>query len=447
MNKQTFFLWLITFVSIGHFSIAQQSQHEILADYESGSFTVYKINEKGKFEEIKKKWPIQLSKTDGNTTGVLVKRAGILDENFKPDVPGYPAYYLFQAFRLTFQPNYVAYYTWDARRFLAKAKYVFVRAGGSLNLKPEELNAEISAYCKATFTQQTSARADVKDAKLAELAKYSIKGKEVAKIQVKLLNKPVSVAHFSPAIEYGVVATLKDGQIFKTKNLGGKMPWEDFSFKHTGASDTPSPARVDEDANDLAQDKIVLNVASKYNANIKASVSLNATYDIPVQVNHNGYWGGEAHKHRTVFQGIDGQNAGHAKHLTIKVATISHQQTGERVNKIEITDSYSGDVLARFKLTPTTNLIVNAKGGNGMDGNNGRESRPEGGNGGRGGNGGNVTVLKDASVGAFSITINNQGGKGGTGGKGHYAGRNGNSGTSGSDGTTTSKSSSVNLEF
>jgi hypothetical protein len=447
MNKKLFFLWLISLVSVSHLTLAQQSQHEILKDYESGSFSVFKINEKGKFEEIKKKWPIQLSKSDENTTGVLVKRAGILDENFKPDVPGYPAYYLFQTFRLTFQPNYVAYYTWDARRFQAKAKYVFVKVGSSLNLKPEELNAKVSAYCKATFTQQTSARADVKDAKLTELAKYSIKGKEVAKIEVKLLNKPSSVAHFSPAIEYGVIATLKDGQVFKTKNLGGKMPWDDFSFKHTGASDTPSPARVDEDANDLMQDKIVLNVASKYNANIKASASLNATYDMSVQVNHNGYWGGEAHKHRTVFQGIDGQNADHAKHLTIKVVTITHKQTGERVNKIEIINTFSGDVLARFKLTPNTNLIVNAKGGNGMNGNNGRESRPEGGNGGRGGNGGNVTVLKDASVGAFSITINNQGGKGGSAGKGHYIGRNGNSGSGGSNGTTTTKGASVNLAF
>jgi hypothetical protein len=425
-----------------YFSPAQESQHKILEKYESGSFSVFKINDKGKFEQIKKKWPITISKSE-----ILVKRAGILDENFKADVPGYPAYYLFQAYRLTFQPNYIAYYTWDSRRTKAKAKYVFVKDGASLNLKPEELNIEVANYCKATFAKQTSARADVKEEKLAELAKYSIKGKEVSKIEVKVLNKPSQVAHFSTAIEYGIIATLKDGQIFKTKNFGGKMPWDDFSFKHTGASDTPSPVRVDEDANDLAQDRIVLNVSSKYNSGLKASTSLNATYNIPVQVNHNGYWGGEAHKHRTVFQGIDGQNAGHAKHLTIKVSKIIHKQTGKPVNKIEIINSSSGEVLARFKLTPTTNLIVNAKGGNGMNGNDGRESRPEGGNGGRGGNGGNITVLKDASVGAFSITINNQAGKGGNGGKGHYSSNNGNSGRSGSNGTTNTRVSSVNLSF
>ena len=446
MNKQTSFLWLML---LSVFSLnAQQSQHEILKTYDSGSFTVYKVNEKGKFEEIKKKWPINFSKNGESVTDILVKRAGILDESFKPDVPGYPAYYLYNAFRLTFQPNYAAYYTWDSRRSQAKAKYVFVKAGKSLSLKPEDLNSEIATYCKATFEQQTSARKDVKDAKLAELAKYSIKGKNLAKLEVKMLSKPTQVAHFSPAIEYGVVATLKDGSQLKTKNLGGKMPWDDFTFKHTGASDTPSPARVDEDANDMQNDKIVLQVASKYHPSIKTSKSFNNTYDIPVQVNHNGYWGGNAHKHRTVLQGKDGQYAGNAKSLTVKVKTVNHQQTGAAINKIEITDSYSGEVLARFKLTPTTNLLVNAKGGNGMDGWKGRESSPAGGNGGNGGKGGNVTVIKDPSVKAFSITINNQGGKGGNGGEPYYSGASrGNRGRTGADGTTTTRVAPVSLDF
>ena len=56
------------------------------------------------------------------------------------------------------------------------------------------------------------------------------------------------MGHFSEAIQYGVVATLKDGSQLKSPNLGGQIPWSDFKLDHKGCSNTVDEVRVDEDA-------------------------------------------------------------------------------------------------------------------------------------------------------------------------------------------------------
>ncbi|MEQ8807634.1 MAG: hypothetical protein RIE59_01090, partial [Imperialibacter sp.] len=154
------------------------------------------------------------------------------------------------------------------------------------------------------------------------------------------------------------------------------------------------------------------------------------------------------HQHMTVFQGVDGQHAGNGDDLVIKVQTVRHKKTGASLNKIEIYNTTRAKTVAHYKLTPDTPLVINAKGGQGMNGSKGRQSETAGGNGGNGGNGGSVTIIKDPSVASFNITINNLGGKGGNGGPPYYnTGIKGNDGNPGADGYTDTKIASVNLNF
>lgn len=442
---------VILLLSGGLLANAQKSQNEVLKEFSSGSYSVYKLGEKKKFEKIKKQWPVEITKSGDRVSKVLVKRAGILDELFLPDVAGYPAYFTYKTFRLTFLNDFAVYYEWNGKQ-QATTKYVLVKAGGNFNLDFESTNKKVADYAKATFKMQTTARADVKVEKAAmaetERKGNSLQGKAVASIAIQLIEKPEKVAHFSKAIKYGIVATLKDGSKLKTANLGGQIPWEDFKLSHKGCSNTIDEVRVDEDASNLTEDAVILNVISVYHPTLKAKKSINTTNDVSIQSNSNGFWGWERKKHMTVFQGIDGQHAGHGDYLTVKVKTVSHKRTGAKINKIEVYNETEKKTISRYKLTPTTKLIINTTGGQGMDGRKGRESESVGGKGGNGGRGGNVTLIKDPSVSTLNIEINNKGGNGGNGGAPYYnTGIKGSRGNQGNDGHTDIRIQSVSLNF
>lgn len=442
---------LIAFLFVALFSKAQESQLDIIKNFDSGNYTVYKVADNKKFEKVNKKWPIEINKSGDKVSSVLVKRSGILDEVFKADVPGYPAYFAFNAARLTFMNGYAVYYEWNGKQE-ATTKYVFVKDGGNFNSDLKETNLAIAKYASATFKNQTDARANVKVAQEeeaeAERLANSLQNKQVSKIEIKLVKQPTQVAHFGEPIKYGVEATLKDGSTLKTPNLGGKLPWSDFDLSHKGASNTIDEVRVDENAASLTEDAVVLNIISKYHPTLKASEKLNTTNDVTIQINHNGFNGRDRGSHMTVFQGVDGQNAGNGDQLTIKVKAVSHKQTGAKINKIEIYNETLKKVVARYKLTPNTELTINVKGGSGMNGLKGRKSETVGGKGGNGGNGGDVTIIKDPSVSSANITVNNQGGKGGNGGAPfHNTGSKGGDGRSGGNGAITDKTESVTLNF
>jgi len=449
--RQIRIIIVIFLLSISSSVIGQESQNRILEKFESGKYTVYKLNAKKKFEKIKKAWPLEITKQGANVSTVLVKRAGILDELFEADIPGYPAYFAFKNFRLSFINDYAVYYEWNGKQ-QAKTKYILVKPGGSFNGDLESVNKSVVTYAVATFKNQTGARANVKEAK-AELAAAerkinSIENKEVSKIEIQLVSKPSKVAHFSEAIKYGVVVTLKNGTLLKTPNLGGKIPWDDFILSHEGVSNTIDEVRVDENAANIPNDLIRLKIASKYHGSLKASKSINTTNDLSIQVNQNGFWGWERHKYMTVFQGVDGQHAGRGDNLIVKVKTVSHKQSGVKINKIEIYNTTDDKLVAQYKLLTTTELIINAKGGQGDNGKKGRKSENIGGNGGSGGAGGNVTVIKDPSTTKFNITINNNGGKGGNGGAPYYSsGNKGNIGVSGDDGNISNQVKNITLNF
>ena len=131
-------------------SNGQESQNTILSKFESGKYTVYKLNSKKKFEKVKKAWPVEINKTGNQVTSVLIKRAGILDELFKADIPGYPAYFAFKTFRASFINDYAVYYEWNGKQE-AKTKYILVKPGGSFNGNFESVNKNIANYAIATF--------------------------------------------------------------------------------------------------------------------------------------------------------------------------------------------------------------------------------------------------------------------------------------------------------
>jgi hypothetical protein len=445
--------YLILSICFGVFtSNAQESQSAILKNFESGNYAVYKLNDKKKFEKIKKTWPVEITKQGDNVSKVLVKRAGILDELFEADVPGYPAYFAFKNFRLSFINDYGVYYEWNGKQ-QATTKYILVKPGGSFSGNPETINKNIAAYATATFKNQTGARANVKEAKagLAEAERKinSIEGKDVTKIEIQLVSKPSKVAHFSEAIKYGVIATLKDGSQFKTPNLGGKIPWEDFKLSNKGCSNTIDEVRVDENASKIPNDEILIQVASKYNASLNASKSIATTNDISIQVNRNGFYGADRAKATNTATFGASQRGGNGHKLTIKVKTVKHKQTGISINKIEVYDETKGELIAQYKLTPSTELIINSNGGKGQWGSDGSSnSFPNGDNGGNGGNGGDVTIIKDPSVSKINITVNNKGGKGGRGGrKYNLNGTTGSVGSTGSNGNTITQTKSVSLKY
>ncbi len=445
--------YLILSICFGVFtSNAQESQSTILKNFESGNYTVYKLNDKKKFEKIKKTWPIEITKQGDNVSKVLVKRAGILDEIFEADVPGFPAYFAFKIFRLSFINDYGVYYEWNGKQ-QATTKYILVKPGGSFNGSPETINKNIAAYATSTFKKQTGARANVKEAK-AEIAEAdrkinSIEGKEVTKIEIQLVSKPSKVAHFSEAIKYGVIATLKDGSQLKTPNLGGKIPWEDFKLSNEGCSNTIDEVRVEENASKIPNDKVIIRVASKYNTSLKDSKSINTTNNISVQINRNGFYGADRAKATNTSTFGASQRGGNGHVLTIKVKTVKHKQTGKSINKIEIYDETKKEIVAQYKLTPSTELIINSYGGKGQWGSDGNSNTfPNGDNGGNGGNGGNITIIKDPSVSKLNITVNNKGGKGGRGGrKFNLNGTTGNVGSTGSNGSTNTQTKSITLKF
>jgi len=448
-----FKITLLLFFIIGGLSVkGQESQSTILTKFESGNYTVYKLNKKKKFEKIKKTWPVEITKQGGNVSKVLVKRAGILDELFEADVPGYPAYFAFKTFRLSFIKDYGVYYEWNGKQ-QATTKYVLVKPGGSFIGNPETINKNVATYATATFKKQTGARANVKEAKagLAEAERKinSIEGKEVSKIEIQLLSSPSKVAHFSDAVKYGIVANLKDGSQLKTPNLGGKIPWEDFKLSNEGCSNTIDEVRVEESASKIPNDKIVIRVASKYNASLKDSKSINTTNNVSVQLSRNGFYGADRAQATNKSTFGASQRGGNGNSLTIKVKTVKHKQTGASLNKIEVYDETKGEMIAQYKLTPSTELIINSYGGKGQWGSKGgSDAFPNGDNGGNGGNGGNITIIKDPSVSKLNITVNNSGGKGGRGGKRYNLnGTSGSEGSTGTNGKINTQNKSVTLKF
>ena len=77
-----------------------KNQTEILSKYSNGNYTVYR-NDQGKLDKVNKQWPITINRSSDNLIeSIVVKRAGVVDETFVPDLKEQPGYFAYEANKL-----------------------------------------------------------------------------------------------------------------------------------------------------------------------------------------------------------------------------------------------------------------------------------------------------------------------------------------------------------
>lgn len=416
------FLFFLSF-SLGLFSqsvLAQQSQNELLKNFTATSLTVFKVekdkNWKPFFEKAGKPWPITLEKSGESISKVIINRAGVIEEIYEPDLKEYTAYFKDTKHRLVFIDDNFYYIQWSSGK--ATIKYVLTEKS-DIDKSYDAHIVKIENYINKTVAAQSGDRAQLSAKKAeqdaAEKLANSLKGKSVKSIAVKWIGNTIETGHLVK-VSYGIEATLTDGKLLKTSNLGGKLPWDDFKITVQGAEFGEEMITISIDAAQISSDNVIMTVQSKHQAAITTTSKLPVYYNTGLQLDYSGAAGGVVHL--TVSAGYRGGN-GQNIIVSVKATTAN----GTPVNQIEISDANSGQILQRLKMSPYAMLTINAMGGKGS---HGRDNT----RGGNGGNGGNVTIIKDSNVGTFTYVVNNQGGNGGK----HedlssYDGQNGSAGS------------------
>jgi len=373
-----------------------------------GDYTCYKFDEKKRTPFASgKPWGVSFTTSgkdgDGNQiiSQLVLNRAGVIEEIFVPDLPNHPAYFTYNSIRAMYMDGKLFYYTWVSGA-PKEIKFVLVPNNGNLSGKHDEWLPKIQAHQNQILADQKNARANLADEKAAQEAAEklanSLKGKSVKSIAVKWVENPTSLGHFSK-IKYGIEAQLSDGKTLKTSNLGGKMPWDDFSIEVSGAEFGEEVLTVWGDCSKIPNDQVVVKVKDKHGLNLSTSISLDLTYNESIQLDYSGARGGVVN-----IYSYAGARGGNALNLIIK-SVGAKTSAGKSIHKVEVVDASTGEVLNMLKLGPGQNLSVLANGGNGSYG---RDNT----NGGNGGDGGNVTYLQDSSSGLV-VTVNNKGGSGG----------------------------------
>jgi hypothetical protein len=439
---------------------AQKNQNEYAGKFVSGQYSVFKVIEKSYnkyvFEPVKKKWPIEVTSDGGSISQVLVKRAGIIDEIFKPDVPNYPAYFGFQDLRVTYIDGLLYYYKWTSKN-AAEIKYI-MSSSKTVSGKLDPYKAELETYVKGVANNQTGAKEEIKQQKKdqleAERRANSLQDKSPKSIKAQWVKTPNDLGMGS-LLTYGVVATLSDGTTLKTPNLGGKLPWSDFKIEAIGSTNTEEEVMVLEDGSLIPDDKVVLKIQSVYHPSIKTTLTLDLTYNKELKIDYPGEYGKSGSGVGLACSdcsrdGGDGGNGYKGKSLNIEVEQVTNPATGVTYNKVEISDAYSGKVLHKYKISPFTNLIINNPGGPGGSGGNGGangSASADGGDGGNGGDGGDISITLGNGA-NLMYKDNNYGGRGGGGGSGDGSyGHKGQSGGSGSKGYTSEIPGMVNINW
>lgn len=412
---------------------AQESQNTELSKLASGNFTVNKVIENGsnfKFEVAAKQWPISFKKEGDSFTEVVVNRAGIIEEKYQADLPGYPAYYKSETSEIVISAidKKIYYYTWSVKTG-ASIKYIFSESKVK-NYADEK--ATLDEYRTKIKELQLTARTQRVDENNANIAKQeeenTLKGKTIKSINVVPVTQPTEVGLLS-IIAIGVEFTLDNGKVLKTKNLGGFTPYTDFETEVSGGDFAGGDFKVASDSRKIIGDKIEISVWSKFDAKkIKGKYSCPANYKTDVNYNFQGSAGAFG-RGGTVGYTINGKNGADGK--SVNITATAMQLNGEQVNKIVITDTYSGSVISECKMNTNYTLNINANGGNGGSGS---VDFGNGGNGGDAGNGGNV-VVSGSGAAALKIVVTNNGGTGGVAGKAktqsYTNGINGNNGSKG----------------
>ena len=420
-------------------TFSQNSQNDEIGKIASGKFTVHKAVEKSrnefKFETASKPWPVEFKMNDGACKEVFIKRAGIIDETYKVDLPKYPAYYSTSTSEIvvTVIDKKIYYYKWSVK---TGAEIVYILSEKSVSSYDSEKNT-LDDYRRNILEKQKNAREERIELKneLAEkeAALNTLEGKEIKSITVKMVNEIPEIGHLT-IVAIGVEVELADGTTLKTKNLGGKTPYSDFDFQVTGGDYAGGDFKVANDASKIKNDQITVVAKSKYANNTvsgKFAHKLNYKSDIFYQFQGGSGQFGRANTVGYSKNGGDGRD-GKSVNVYAELKTIN----GESVNEITITNAITGEFMSSCKVHVDSKITINVSGGNGGSGASGDyASDHNGGDGGDGGNAGNV-MLSGSGTNSLDITVLSKGGKGGQGGKGKtsydHTGSNGTSGANGS---------------
>lgn len=412
---------------------AQESQNTELAKLSSGNFTVYKIVENGsnfKFETASKPWPVSLNKDGEDFTEIVINRAGIIEEKYQADLAGYPAYYKSSAtdIVITAIDKKIYYYTWSIKTGAA-IKCIFSESKIKKYAEEKEILDNYRNGIKDLQSAARNKRIEDNNAIAEKQAEENtLKGKKIKSIKIIPVNNPPEIGLLT-ILAIGIEFELDNGKILKTKNLGGFTPYTDFEAEISGGEFAGGDFKVADDTRKIPNDKIEISVWSKFDEKkIKGAYSCPVNYKRELNYNLQGSSGASGRGY-TVGYNVNGTNGSDGKSVT--VTATSMLLNGEKVNKLVITDAYSGKVLSESKIHADYTLNINTNGGNGG---NGTEGSGNGGNGGDGGNGGNI-ILTGNGVSSLKIVVNNNGGKGGVGGKAKTQSyNNGTNGRSGSKG-------------
>jgi hypothetical protein len=439
-----------------------KNQNEILAKYSSGNYTVYR-NDQGKLDKVNKVWPIAINKAsskdaNGNDLieSVLVKRAGVVDENFVPDLKEQPGYFSYDANKLIFFDDYAAYYkqTSSNGAVTYDVLYEFIPEGGS-SKSLKTAAEDIAAYRTATLNNQSTTRTVIAQNREANEAKEkeenSTKGKTVKSIAYQPVDIPAQLGLMSK-LKFGVIATLADGAQLKTKNLGGKSDFEDsYIIDAPGCTFADGVLEVGLNGDAFPNDEIVLTIKNKNNPAQSITQKITLNYESPFftySSGGNGNYGSSGSNGNgwcpTVTSGKPGDNGKNGQdggNINIKIKETKNKKTGAVLYQYEIFKSRE-NITIKFKSTPTADINIVCTGGNGGDGGTGgnggnsdkcgQGNGANGGNGGNGGRGGDVSITKASTgIDVSFLKINNKGGAGGRAGKGGRGALSGSSGMQG----------------
>jgi hypothetical protein len=469
---------LLLFLS---FSASAQfkSQLELIKKFPSGNYTVYRFDNR-KLDKLGKLWPITINMgSNGLVETVLVKRSGVIDEEFKPDLKEQPGYFAYDNTKLMFLENYAVYYkqsTDYSGNTVYDILYEFIPEGGG----PQDMkdaSADIAAYRKATLNSQSGTRADIAknqaETEAKERAENSTKGKTVKSLKYQAADVPQQLGLYSK-IKFGVIATLADGKELKTKSIGGKSDFDDsYIVDAPGCTFADGVLEVGADATAFPNDEIVLTIKNLNNPSQSITEKITLNYNNAITIKGGGESGSNAYSGSSGNSGCPPQSgksgsAGQAGQsgcdFNIKIKETKHKITGTTLYLVEINQSRVNKTM-RFKCTPEAKLSLIAFGGSGGDGGgggtggnslsscpgSGRAGGGNGGSGATGGNGGNLNITKASSnISTSFITITNNGGLGGRagkGGNGGISGSNGSQGSAGRDGTTTTNTGAVSINW
>ena len=459
-------------------SAQYKSQLELVKKYPSGNYSVYR-NVGGKLDKVGKQWPIQINMGSGGLIeSVLIKRSGVVDEEFKPDLKEQPGYFSYDKAKLIFLENYAVYYTQSMHsdgQVTYEILYEFVTESGSSRVFKDAI-ADIAAYRAATLASQSGARVVIAKNNAAteekERTENSTKGKTVKSIKYVAVDIPNQLGLLSK-VKFGMIATLADGKELKTRNLGGKSDFDNsYVVTAPGCTFADGVLEIGLDAAPFTNDEIVITIKNLHNTSQSITEKITLLYNNPITLKglgesgRNGFSGSSGSSGCPGKSGKNGEAGGvgqNGSDFSLKIKETKHKITGELLYSVEIIQSRERKTI-KYKCTASTPLILLANGGNGGDGGSGGSGgnslsscpggRASGGNGaagGAGGSGGQISITKaSAGISTSFIEVINTGGRlgrGGKGGSGGIGGSSGSEGYAGKDGSTSTSTGAVNISW